>query len=62
MTNYALFRGHLQISEAHSTKVAAYMEAYTLGLVQRWVEDFDTPEAGAVLVEGHEVREVGDEQ
>lgn len=51
MIQYALFKDGEQVSKAHSTEVAVYVEAYELGCV---LED----EYGVSLANGYEIKEV----
>lgn len=55
---YALFKNNTQVTKAHSTKDAAVIEAYELGIVIDYSADFIGDKSGRSLIEGYEIKEV----
>lgn len=58
MTAYALFQNGKQISKAHSTRLAARVEAYEIGAVVTNHADFPGDVQSTVLADGYEIKEV----
>lgn len=63
MTDYALFHNGERISKAHSTWVAAMIEAYERGVREAIRSpDFSGGRHGTMLVDGYEVKPVEDDR
>ena len=58
MTDYALFRNGEQISKAHSTRVAALIEAFEAGAAVQSAAGFPDGWSGTVMADGYEVKPV----
>lgn len=54
---FALFKNDKRISKAHSTREAAFIEAFERGVVIDYSADFIGDKSGRTLMEGYEVRE-----
>lgn len=54
---YAVFKDGKQYSKAHSTKEAAKIEAYEMGVVVDWGADFIGDKPGRGLIDRFEIKE-----